>query len=790
MHRILLAALCPLVAGAQDAAFERVVRPFVASHCAVCHNEKLKTGNLDLAAARTPEVWNKVHEKLTTGKMPPPGQPRPPEAEIARVAAAIDDLLRRTGFARASDPGRVTARRLNRVEYDNTVRDLLGVDMRASADFPVDDSGYGFDNIGDVLTVSPMLMEKYMAAARRISRAAVFGERVPAKPTVLARLMARRSYDGGSVLGADYLPYSMRGALYGSWRFPVDAEYELRFRVMNLRNETSAQPGDRGERLRAASGASAAERLKAYLERERQAAPPLKLVLTVDGETRLTGVIEGNTDFAYDRGEFVARVALTAGEHFLRASFPELADLDDPRKHLNPDRRRKVFVDYLDIVGPHNRSPAPPASYRRVFVCGHAPGGHQAACTAAILRDVARRAYRRPPSQGEIEGLERLAKMVREDGESFEESIRIALQAILVSPHFLFRVEREPAGGPRPVGEFELASRLSYFLWASMPDDELLRAAGAGTLSRPEVLDAQVRRMLADPRSRSLVDDFAWQWLQLRDLERRRPSPQHFPALDDELLDAMLHETRLFAGAIVREDRSILEFLDAPFTYLNGPLARHYGIAGAGGEEFRRVALEGERRGGLLAQGATLTVSSYPTRTSPVIRGKWVLENLLGAPPPPPPPDVPELEEAKIGVTASLREQLEQHRARPACAVCHTQMDAIGFALENYDATGAWRTHEGRFPIDASGSFSDGRSFRGPRELTRVLLENSDVFTRNLTEKLLTYALGRGLEPFDREAVDGIAQEVRAGGHRFSALVRGIVNSKPFRMRGPEGGGP
>ncbi len=784
---LLVVGLFAPAARAQDAAYERTVSPFVATHCTACHNEKLKTGNLNLTSAPGPETWLKVHDKLTTGKMPPPGQPVPPKQEIAAVTKWIEELLRRSGVERLGRPGRVTARRLNRVEYNNTIRDLLGVHLRPADDFPVDDSGYGFDNIGDVLTVSPMLMEKYMAAARRVSRAAVYGEPYPAKPTVLARLMARRSYDGGAVTGSDYLPYSMRGALYGAWRFPVDAEYELRFRVMNLRNEAAAE---RGPRLRDAAGTSASERLKAYLEREREAAPPLKLVLTVDGETRLTGVIEGNMDYDYDRGEFVARVPLKAGEHFLRASFPELTALDDPRKHLNPDRRRKVFVDYLDIVGPHSPAAAAPASYRRVFVCGHAPGKHEAACPRAILRDLARRAYRRPPEDGEVERLERLAASVRADGESFEESIRVALQAVLVSPKFLFRVERDPDGAARPVGDFELASRLSYFLWASTPDDELLSAAVDGRLKRPEAVDTQVRRMLADPRSRALVDDFAWQWLQLRDLERRRPSPQHFPALDDELLDAMLRETRLFVEAMIREDRSVLEFLDAPFTWLNGPLARHYRIGGVEGEEFRRVALEGERRGGLLAQGAILTVSSYPTRTSPVIRGKWVLENLLGAPPPPPPDDVPELEESKIGVTASLREQLEQHRARPACAVCHNQMDAIGFALENYDATGAWRTHEGKFPIDASGALPDGRSFRGPRELTRVLLEKSDLFTRNLAEKLLTYALGRGLETYDREAVDAIVRETAAGGHRFSAMVRGIVHSKPFRMRGGEGAKP
>ena len=368
---------------------------------------------------------------------------------------------------------------------------------------------------------------------------------------------------------------------------------------------------------------------------------------------------------------------------------------------------------------------------------------------------------------------------------SLELGVQLALRAVLVSPQFLFRIERDSGPGPHPVSPSELASRLSYFLWSSMPDDELLRAE----LAKPAVLTLQVRRMLADPKARSLVEDFAEQWLQLRELDRHRPAPERFPALDDELLDAMRRETRMFVEAVFREDRSLVDFLDAPFTFVNGPLARYYGIPGVKGEEFRRVTLDGEQRGGVLTQGAILTVSSYPTRTSPVIRGKWVLENLLGTPPPPPPPDVPNLEETKIGVSASLREQLELHRAKPSCAVCHNQMDALGFALENYDAAGAWRTHEGKFAIDNSGTLPDGRAIRGPRELKQVLRERSDLFTRNVSEKLLTYALGRGLESYDGTVVDDIARQVKDGGHRFSTLVLAIVNSKPFQMRSGVAGG-
>ena len=775
------------------------IRPFLTKHCFACHNEKLKTGNLDLTlAAQPPEVWHKVFDKLTAGKMPPPGLPAPPRQEMAAVAQWIEGQLRRSGISLDGEPGRVTARRLNRAEYNNTIRDLIGVDLRPAGEFPVDDSGYGFDNIGDVLTVSPLLLEKYLAAARKVSQVAVYGEAVPPKPTVLARLMARRSYDGGTLLGSGYLPYSMRGALYGTWRFPVDAEYELRFRVMNLRNEEEANPDpgapsrrrglssltpqERAARLQELQRGPTPEMLKASLERARQAAPPLRVVLAVDGRTALTGVIEGSTTYGYDRGEFIARVPLTAGEHSLRASFPELAGLEDPRQHLNPDLRRKVFVDYLDIAGPFQPAAAAPPGYRRLFVCGHAPGGHQPGCARDILQHLARRAWRRPVTSNDVEPLYQLFTKVREKGDGFEEGIRVALQAVLVSPQFLFRIERD-AGSQYAIADHELASRLSYFLWASMPDEELLAAAEAKSLRTPGVLEAQVRRMLADPKSRSVVEDFADQWLQLRDLDRKRPAPERFPAIDDELLDAMRRETHLFLDAIFREDRSVLELLDAPFTFLNGPLARHYGIVAAEGEDFRRVALDGVQRGGLLTQGAILTVSSYPTRTSPVIRGKWVLENLLGTPPPPPPPEVPDLEEAAIGVSSSLREQLEKHRARPACAVCHDQMDALGFGLENYDATGAWRTHDGKFPLDTSGALPDGRSFRGPRELKELLKSQEDLFTRNLVEKLLTYALGRGLEPYDRSAVDRITSEVRANQHRFSSMVRAIASSKPFQMR-------
>lgn len=772
--------------------FRSTVQPVLAKHCFSCHSEKLAAAKLNLEAlsdARTaeaqPAVWEKVREKLSAGKMPPPGQPAVPRADLAAVTNWIDTILKPA--ENRSEPGRVMARRLNRVEYNNTIRDLLGVPIRPADEFPVDDSGYGFDNIADVLTVSPMLMEKYMAAANRVSRLAVYGETVPEKPARLVRLLNRRSPDAADFLSTGghgaYLPYSMRGAMYGTWNFPVEAEYEFRLRIANFRSDPKLQ------RFAARNDLTVGE-LAALREASRKAAPPRKLVLTVDGAPVITTVIEGTTGFEYDRGDLVGRMRVKAGERALRASFPELADLDDPRQNINPDKRRALFVDYLEIAGPFNASQSPPESYGRIFVCKHVRGGHKRECGPIIIENLLRRAYRRPVTPQEVEAKLHLVTLAQKEGDPFEEGIRLALEAVLASPDFLFRIERDPK---RPnerssaINDYELASRLSYFLWSSMPDDELLRAAAGNTLHRPGVLKAQVRRMLADKRAANLVDNFAAQWLQLRTLGRTKPDPARFPTVDDDLLDAMRRETTLFVEAVLREDRSILDFIDAPFTFVNGPLARHYGIPGVDGEEFRRIDLDGEKRSGLLTQGSILTVSSYPTRTSPPVRGKWVLENFLGAAPPPPPPDVPVLDESNLGTTVSMRERLEQHRKDPACSACHNLMDPIGFGLESYDAVGSWRTHDGKVPFDTSGVLPDGKSFKGAKDLKQILRSQSDSFTRNLTEKLLTFALGRGLEPFDRTTVDAIARDVERNGYRFSALVLGIVNSKPFQMRSAEG---
>jgi hypothetical protein len=405
-----------------------------------------------------------------------------------------------------------------------------------------------------------------------------------------------------------------------------------------------------------------------------------------------------------------------------------------------------------------------------------------------------RRAWRRPVTPAEVDAKYKLVAVARKERDSFDEGVRLALEAILVSPDFLFHIEREPktpvrGAAAHPVSDHEFASRLSYFLWASMPDEELSRLADQGWLRQPGVLEQQVRRMMADPKASNLVDNFAAQWLQLRNLGRTKPDAQRFPAVDDELLDNMRRETSLFVEAVIKEDRSVLDFLDAPFTFVNGILARHYGIPGVFGEEFQRVTLDGEKRGGLLTQGAILTVSSYPTRTSPPVRGKWVLENLLGAAPPPPPPNIPVLNETDLGKTVSMRERMEQHRKDPSCGVCHNQLDPIGFGLESYDAVGAWREKDGEVPIDTSGVLPDGKSFQGAKDLKQILRGQAAAFTRNLTEKMLTFALGRGLESYDRRAVEDIVRKMEQNGYRFSTLVLEIVNSKPFGMRSGDTGG-
>lgn len=587
------------------------IRPVLAKFCITCHSgPKAKAGlSLDFvdmkAAGKDKKVWEKVAHQLRTGEMPPTGRPKPGLDQFDLLNTWIDRDILAVDCKGTRDPGRVTLRRLNKAEYSNTIRDLLGVNARLSEDFPSDDVGYGFDNIGDVLTLSPLLLEKYLGAAEKAA--------------------------------------------------------ELAF-------------GD----------------------------PKLK-----------------------------AKILVTA-----------------PGKPNKNERAR------------------------------------------FILQNFARRAYRRPVTEEEVTKLARFVDLAERSGQTHERGLQLAVQAALVSPHFLFRVEvdRDPKGGIAPVGDFELANRLSYFLWSSMPDEELFQLAEKGELRKEENLEKQVRRLLKDPKVRALTENFAGQWLNLRMLREAQPDPKLFPSFTEGLRLSMMEETYRFFEAVVKEDRSILDFIDADFTFLDETLARHYGIKEVKGSEFRKVKLDADKRGGILTQASILTLTSNPTRTSAVKRGKWILENLLNQPPPPPIPDAGELPDDGKELKGTLRQRMEMHRSKPICASCHQRMDPLGFAFENYDAIGKWRDKDGKFDIDPSGELPGGRKFKGPRELRAILMEREVDFRRCLTEKLLTYALGRGLEYYDKCAVEDICAAAARSDNRFSSLVLAIVRSEPFQLRKGKGG--
>lgn len=749
----------PAQAPAPEQAYQDQVRPYLRRYCAACHNAKLKTAgvavdHLTAAAAigAHADVWENILRKLRTGEMPPPGAPRPQAAVTQGLVALIGGELDRLA-ALQPDPGHVIPHRLNRAEYNNAVRDLLSVEFRPADDFPADDSGYGFDNIAGVLSVPPVLMEKYLKAAERVSRQAL--GRVKFEP-VLERRTVPRDIPQDRRLN-ERAPLASRGGAEIAYHFPADAEYLLRLRVR---------------------GAP-----------DRQAPPVLDLFLDGKLVRRFELSFTGNEEDEEQR-RLEARVRVPGGRHTVMATFlrddswGEFPDVT--YQPGGPPRRNPPEVDWLEIGGPFDvTGPGQTESRKLILTC--APQGDGAACAQSILGRLARRAWRRPVSEAEVRRLMRLYRQGRGQTGDFEGGIELALRGILVSPHFLFRMERSPEGvKPGQVhrlNAIELASRLSFFLWSSIPDEELLAQAESGALLEPAVLEAQTRRLLRDRRAAALTANFAGQWLHLRNLEALKPNPELFPEYDSRLRTAMQRETELFFEEIVREDRGILDLIDSRHTYLNERLARFYGIDGVEGDHFRRVELPDARRGGVLTMASVLAVTSYPTRTSPVIRGKWVLENLLGAPPPPPPPDVPELDEKTLGKTVSMREQLAAHRANASCAACHNRMDAIGFALEHYDAIGRHRTHDGGFAVDASGELPTGDRFTDAAGLKRIFRENPEEFVLCLTGKLLTYALGRGVERADKPVVRAIARDLAKKDYRFSELVLGIVRSAPFQLR-------
>ncbi len=749
----------------------------VNQYCVTCHNEKLKTSGLmldktDLAmVSEDAPVWEKVVRKLRAGQMPPLGMPRPDKPAYDSLASYLETELDRTA-ASNPNPGRPAAvHRLNRAEYTNAIRDLLALEIDSESLLPSDNSGGGFDNIGDALSVSPVLMEKYLTAARKIGRLAIGDTSL--RPQVETYEVSE--YLKQDVRVSEHLPFGSHGGLAVRHLFPLDGEYLA---------EVSLQKTE-GLTVR---GIAEPHPVDIRLDGTR-----IKLV-TVGGDNQ--GESHGQSaqdtvppslaQFEYERtadADLEFRFPAAAGMHVLGVAF-----LNEFYAAENQRAEDDIGVSSLTITGPIDViGPGDTPSRRRIFVCTPTGAGEEEICARKILSTLARRAYRRPVNDADVQDLMAFYRDGK-DGGDFETGILMALRKILISPEFLFRIERDPPNiAPNsvyPISDLELASRLSFFLWSSIPDDELLDLAERGRLKDPSVLEKQVRRMVADPRSRALVDNFAGQWLYLRNVKMADPSKDVYSEFDENLRDAFRQETELFFESMLREDRPVLDLMRADYTFLNERLARHYGIPKVFGSRYRRVTLTDENRKGLLGQGSILMVTSIANRTSPVVRGKWVLENLLGTPPPQPPPNVPALKEkGEGGKPLTMRGLMEQHRANPACASCHKLMDPIGFALENFDGIGGWRTTDAGVPIDPSGVLPDGSKIQGVAELRNALLSHPEQIVHTVTEKLLMYALGRGVQHYDQPAIRGILREASPGDYRWSSIIWGIVKSTPFQMR-------
>ena len=746
-------------------------------YCLDCHNSIDREGGLvlediDLAdVAANAETMEKMLVKLGGQLMPPPGEPRPEPQEVDGMVGYLTAALDRNG-AEHPELGRMSIHRLNRSEYGNAVRDLLGVEVDPAEYLPADDEGYGFDNIADILRVSPSLLEQYLSASGKIAALAVGDMSTPTVSSVY-----RAPPDLAQDKHIEGLPLGTRGGILIRHYFPLDAEYD--FAVFLQRNIVGYMTG---------------------LEW------PHELEISIDGERVFIAPVGGEEDNAMSDANFSAaadaidarlrtRVRVDAGMHDVGITFiaRNAAESHEPlelhTRNLDlQDMNGLPVLDYVNLIGPVNPTgPGTTASREKIFVCHPAVAADEVPCAEQILETLARRAYRRPVSERELGTLLDVYRTGRE-GQTFDAGIQTALRALLASPQFLFRSVEDPEGlGPGDrfaLDDYALASRLSFFLWSSLPDDELLGLADQSRLSDPEVYEAQVRRMLADPKASALVDNFAGQWLFLRNLRSARPNVETFPDFDENLRTALGRETELVFGEIVRDDRSVIDLLDADFTYLNERLAEHYGIEGVYGSHFRRVTGLPEERRGLLGQGSILTVTSYPNRTSPVLRGKWIMTNLLGTPPPAPPPNVPALEENQPGKAArSVRERLASHRTNPVCASCHDIMDPLGLALENFDAVGRWRTREPGGDVDSHGQMPDGMPVTGVAELREALAAQPEKFAQVVTEKLMTYALGRGVDYYDMPTIRTIVRRAAANDYRFSSIILGIATSDAFRMK-------
>jgi mono/diheme cytochrome c family protein len=750
----------------------------VNTYCVTCHSDKARTGGLSLEntnlneVPKNAETWEKVIRKVRVGMMPPPGMPRPTPAALDGFASFLETSLDRAAAAKPN-PGHVVMHRLNRAEYANVVRDLLAIDIDATALLPPDDESSGFDNIADVLKVSPSLMERYLSASWNISRMAV-GNTGIAPSTVAYRVRPDLSQDQH----IDGLPLGTRGGILVPHTFPLDGEYVIKVRLWRNTFDLMRGMEDPHQIEVAMDGAR------------------LQLV-QVGGQQDFTAMAENPGTFGADLDRrLTLKIPVKAGTHTISAT-------TILRSHAQRDNLIKPFarttidglditgdpsVDRLTIEGPFGQTgPGDTPSRRKLFTCKPATAADEEPCARRIVSSLARLAYRRPLEDSDVEMLIDFYKKGRA-GHSFESGIESALQYVLASPEFLFRFEGDPPNTPSGsvyrLKDLALASRLSFFLWSSIPDEELLSLASQGKLKDNAVLEQQVKRMLADPRSNALIANFAEQWLFLRNLKSSVPDLEAFPDFDDNLRQAMKEETTLFFDSVMREDRSVLDLLNADYTFVNERLAKHYGIPNVYGSQFRRVAVPSDARRGLLGQASILAVTSYPNRTSPVERGKWILTNLLGVPPTPPPPNVPPLkEESADGKPRSLRESMESHRANPVCAGCHKVMDPIGFSLENFDAVGHWRTRDRGLPIDASGTLFNGAAVDGVSGLRQMLVGNPNVFVGVMSEKMLTYALGRGITTTDMPAVRKIVQDARSRDYKFSSLVLGVVKSTPFQFK-------
>ncbi len=743
--------------------FGEDILPVLQKHCAKCHTGDNAEAGFALTDYRDEasilkhrKKWERLTTLVSSGVMPPADEPQPTAREKEQLLEYLESTLFRIDCSKISDPGRVTIRRLNRWEYNHTVRDLLGVNFRPADDFPSDDVGHGFDNIGEILSLPPLLMEKYLNAAEKIAGQAIIAVDPdhPGRKSYVAEQIQRGA---GAHLQPDGVMIASVGQASVGYDAPVGGTYILAVDAA----ETPA-------------GNESA-----------------KMEFRLDGKAVQTFEVKNPTT---KLATFEHRAALPRGKHTFAAAF--LNDFYDP-KNSDPKRRdRNLLITRFEVRGPVEIDPNDVPASQRQFVAHHPRDGKPAAeCAKENLRLFLPKAFRRPVMDDEMRPFLKLVDQALAEGESFEFAMQVATTAVLVSPHFLFRVEgdKNPVdpNDRHPLNGYELASRLSYFLWSSLPDDELFRHAANDDLHTDAVLDAQVQRMLKDPKSTAFVESFGDQWLNLRILDDVRPDPEQFREFDAALKDDMKRETRAFVEFVAREDRSILEFLDGPYTFVNARLAKHYGLPGVNGDQFQKVSLDGTPRAGLLTQASILTLTSAPTRTSPVKRGKWMLEVILDQPPPPPPPNVPELAEtAKASPDATLRQQLELHRAHPVCNSCHQTMDQLGFGMENFDAIGRFRDADRGRPLDSTGTLPGGKSFNGSSELIAVLKQRDCDFAKALCGKMLTYALGRGLEYYDRCTVDTIVKRLKENEFKFSVLVGEIVKSRPFRMRRGEGDEP